>query len=194
MSEYGNGNLGQIFRRYTVILSNTSLFSTSRYYGAIYSQAFEEDIRVLTYPDLLEPEALTVDISLYAAVLNTTDKPYEAYAFVRSAMDADFGNLNEQLPVSKTGTSEFLAYLRNTTGKWVTVESVMVMVSGMSEEQKEMCEEILARITAGSIPNAGLAKIFADTMHPAMHGETDFESCYRDFQEELELYLNELYE
>ena len=194
MRDYGDGNLGQMLGRNTVILSDMSLFTTTRYYGAIYSQAFEEEIRLITYPDRTSPEAVTVDISLYAAVLNTADDPYEAYAFVRSAMDSSFGNLNEQLPVNKERTSELLAYLCDSAGKKVVVDSTLVQILGMSVEQEEMCKEVLERISAGSIPNAGLVKIFADTMHPAVHGEEDFETCCRVFEEELELYLNGVYE
>ena len=190
----GVDNIGQVLIRNTAVLNNLSLPLNLRYYSDIYSKGLDEELRLLTYPNLTDREALTVDIPLYAAVLKSTEDPYGAYAFVRLALDNGFSNFNENLPVSRMGVESMLLTLGANTGKMVSVGTRTVMIDRMSAERQEECRALLERVTGGSISNGSLMTIFKDTMNPFVAREADFESCYQDFQSELELYLNELYE
>lgn len=193
--EYGFDNMAEALRRNTVILSDQSFPVWLRSYGAVYSTVMEEEIQMLVYPGYENREELTADISLYAVVLNTTDKPWEAYGFIRAAMDNSFSNINEQLPVSREGADRLVTLLGMSAGKTFFADAnKVVSVGRMTPEHQEGCRAVLERITAGSIPNAKVEKIFYDTMMPYITGEAGYDACCRELRDELALYLDEVYE
>ena len=193
MREYGSNNFGEMLRRNTAILSKESLPITLRYFSTLYSKGLEESIALITYPDQNDPEALIADISLYAAVVKTTDNLPGAYSFVRSAMDSSLGNLNQQLPVSKQGVTELLRALGAGTGKTVVFDSQAFAIDKLSPEDEEMCVNILNRIQRGSIPNAAIRSLVAAEMQSFVKGEEGFDSCWQRLEGELDVYLEEMY-
>ena len=150
-----------------------------------------EEFQLITYPNQTDANGVTVDIPLYAAVVKKTDNTQDAYSFVRYAMDYDFSNLNEQLPVSKQGVTGLLNNLSANVGKTITVDSFTVNVGRMTAEQETYCKSLLDRITSGSIPNAGIEALFSETFKSYITGESDFESCFQKFTNQMELYLYE---
>lgn len=194
MREYGTDNIGEMLSRNTAILIKESMPANLRYFAAAYSKGLEQEIQLITYPNQYNARELIADISLYAAVINTTDNLPGAYSFIRSAMDNSVGNINEQLPVSRACVEALLATLGTSSGKMITVNSKVVMVDKISEEQKEVCRSLLNRISQGSIANAGVRKIISDGLGGFIMMEKDFDSCYQEIVSELACYLEELYD
>lgn len=175
----------------TTMLSKDPLPYQMRYYDAMFGQALEEKLQVLAFPNYGEPNALTADVSLYAAALQSADQPQAAYDFIRYAMDAAAGEITNDLPVSRKAVSALLDDLCANSGKNINIGSMTVKVPVMSESLRKSCEGILTRITSGNIQNSAIASIFAESMQSYIMGQATFEECYKTFQNRINLYLYE---
>lgn len=175
----------------TTMLSVDPLPFQMRYYEALFDQALEEKLEVLAMPNHEDAGALTVDVGLYAAVLQSTDCPKEAYAFVRYAMDSAAGDVTNTLPVSKSAVTAVLDELCAQAGKRVNIGSMFVNIPVMSDELRASCEELLGRIDSGNIRNCAVSDIFAESMQGYITGESTFEECYETFKNRMNLYLYE---
>jgi len=162
-----------------------------RYYEEIYSKGLNETIQILHLPNYDDPASLTADISLYAAVLKSTNNKEAAFQFVRHAMDSLIGDLRTDLPVSRSAVAAHLDKLCASIGKTVKLLTGRVSVPVMSDALRQQCEQTFDSITSGNICNSALDNIFAETMSAYINGEAEFEECYTKFQNQVSLYLYE---
>ncbi len=175
----------------TTMLAKDSLPHQMRYYGALYDQGLEEKLQLLTFPNYGDPNALTADVSLYAAALQSADQPQAAYDFIRYAMDTATGEITNDLPVSRKAVSALLDYLCSNPGKNIPIGSKYVKISLMSQSLRASCEGILGKIRSGNIQNSAIASIFDESMESYLMGQAAFEECYKTFQNRINLYLYE---
>lgn len=190
LKKYSRDFVGGV-SKLTTMLSNTSLPFQMRYYDALFAQGLNEKLQIVTFPSNYEAGTLTADISLYAAVLKDTDQPQEAYEFVRFAMDTSSGDITNDLPVSRESTAALLENLCQYKGKNINIGSMTVTISPMTEALRDDCESILERIGGGSIRNGAVEEIFTETMGRYITGEAEFDICWAEFQNRVELYLYE---
>lgn len=175
----------------TTMLSKDSVPYQMRDYSAMFDQGLEERMEVLTLPNCGEPNALTADVTLYAAVLQSADQPQAAYDFIRYAMDTGVGEVTNDLPVSRKAVSALLDELCANSGKNMNIGSMNVKIPAMSEELRGSCENILGRITSGNIRNSAIASIIDESMQNYLMGKATFEEACKVFQNRMNLYLYE---
>lgn len=175
----------------TTMLSKDSLPYQMRYYDAAYGQALEEKLHVLVFPNYGDSNALTADVTLYAAALQSTEQPQAAYDFIRFAMDATAGEITNDLPVSRKAVSALLDNLCANPGKNINLGSVNAEHPAMSEKLRASCERILGQVTSGNIRNSTIASIFDESMQNYIMGKATFEECYKIFLNRINLYLYE---
>lgn len=162
-----------------------------RYYESLYKKGLNETIEILPIPNYDDPASLTADISLYAAVLQSSDHVETAFKFVRYGMDIALGETGYDLPISRRSVASHLDRLCLSPGKTIKLPNGSVTVSAMSKELRLQCEQTLDRITSGSIRSGVIDDIFTETMEPYIKGEADFEDCFTKFQNQMSLYLYE---
>jgi len=175
----------------TTMLSRDSVPYQMRDYSAMFDQGLEERMEVLTLPNCGEPNALTADVTLYAAALQSADQPQAAYDFIRYAMDTGVGEVTNDLPVSRKAVSALLDELCANSGKSMNIGSMNVKIPAMSEELRGSCEKILERITSGNIRNSAIAAIIDESMQNYLMGKATFEEACKMFQNRMNLYLYE---
>ena len=190
LSLYSRDFIGGV-SKLTTILAKDSLPQQMRYYQALYDQGLGEKMQLLTFPNYRESNALTADVTLYAAALQSADQPQAAYDFIRYAMDAATGEITNDLPVSRKAVSALLDDLCTKAGKNINIGSMTVKIPVMSESLRKSCEGILARIASGNIRNSAIASIFDESMQYYLLGQATFEECYKTFQNRINLYLYE---
>jgi len=190
LSLYSRDFIGGV-SKLTTILAKDSLPQQMRYYQALYDQGLGEKIQLLTFPNYGESNALTADVTLYAAALQSADQPQAAYDFIRYAMDTTIGQITNDLPVSRKAVAALLDELCANPGKNINIGSMYVQIPVMSEELRNSCEGILSRITSGNIQNSAIASIFDESMQGYLLGQSTFEECYKTFQNRMNLYLYE---
>lgn len=171
--------------------TDRSLPCNLRYYAAILDQAMKKDIRLVTYPNYSDAAALTADIPLYAAIAKHTEEPEAAYALIRYGMDYSFNNINEDLPISRSGVNSLLTNISAYVGKTFQEGAVTVKVPRLTQEQKDFCLALFDRIRSGSIRNPAIGAIFSETMGDYITGASEFEECYQQFKNQLSIYLYE---
>jgi len=190
LEAYSRDFIGAI-ARLTTMMSNTSLAFNMRYYEAIFREGVNQKLQVLPLPNFNNSETITVDISLYAAVMKHTDQPQLAYEFLRFALDSPVKNPQHDLPISKEALSGLLDTMEDVPGKKISIGSASVTIPRLSEEVRADCEMILERISSGSIRNRSIEAIITESMEPYILGEADFDSCYTKFKNQVEIYLYE---
>lgn len=176
----------------TTMLAADSLPQQMRYYAALYDQGLKEKLQLLTFPNYGESNALTADVTLYAATLQSANQPQAAYDFIRYAMDTTIGGeITNDLPVGRKAVSELLDDLCTKAGKNINIGSMSVQIPIMSESLRTSCEGILSKITSGNIQNSAIASIFNESIQSYLMGQSTFEECYKTFQNRMNLYLYE---
>lgn len=190
LSLYSRDFIGGV-SKLTTILAKDSLPQQMRYYQALYDQGMGEKMQLLFFPNYGDSNALTADVTLYAAALQSADQPQAAYDFIRYAMDTATGEITNDLPVSRTAVSALLDELCANPGKNINIGSMYVQIPAMSEELRNSCEGILSRISSGNIRNSAIASIFDESMQGYLLGQSTFEECYKTFHNRINLYLYE---
>jgi len=162
-----------------------------RYYEALYRKGLNETIRILSLPNYDDASTMTADISLYAAILQSTDAKQAAFRFVRFAMDSTIGDIGNDLPISRKSVELHLDQLCRDAGKNVKLPTGMVAIPVMSEALRQQCEQTLACITSGSIRSGVIDDIFNEAMEAYIAGEADFAESLEKFKNQMSLYLYE---
>ena len=157
---------------------------------ALFKEGANETMELLTLPNYEDPTALTAEVTVYAAVLQSTDDPQTAYRFIRYGMDSILSDPYINLPISRAQVSAHLDELSWNRGS-TSYPNVTVSVPPMTAEQRQLCEQTLDSITSGSIRNSALDEIFTSSMDPYIQGEAEFEECYTKFKNQMNLYLYE---
>jgi len=157
---------------------------------ALYKEGVNETQELLTLPNYEDPTALTAEVTVYAAVLQSTDDPQTAYRFIRYGMDSILSDPYINLPISCSQVSAHLDNLSWNRGS-TYYPNTKVSVPPMTAEQRQLCEQTLDSITSGSIRNSALDEIFTSSMDPYIQGEAEFEECYAIFKNQMNLYLYE---
>ena len=162
-----------------------------RYYEALFRKGLKENLRILNLPNYADPTSLTADISLYAAIPQSTDAKQTAFDFVRFAMESTVGDIGNDLPINRSSVALHLDQLCRDAGKSVKLPTGVVTVPVMSEALRQQCEQTLDRISSGSIRSGVIDDIFTEAMEAYITGEADFEDCYAKFKNQMSLYLYE---
>lgn len=190
--KYMGSDLTEVFTRARIQTRVYSMFQDLRYYDSFYDQALEQTMTAMPYPNYEDANAVTADVLLYAAVLNTTDQPEAACDFVRSAMDASIRNISDDLSVSRYAMQMLLDKLHLSRGKNQSIGGgKTITVEKMSDALKSYSEDVLASITSASIPNGAVRAILTETMGAYLAGEADFDDSYARFQNQIGIYLYE---
>lgn len=177
------------FSRLTAMMSNASLPYNLRYYQSIFQDGLGESMCVLFLPNYQDSNTLTADISLYAAVSQSTDQPQLAYEFVRFAMDAPVGDITDDLSINRVAVQKLLDDLSQHPGNQLNIGPKNVSIPAMSPELRTNCEEALNRISSGSIRNHAIESIFTNTMKDYIAGQAAFDVSYTNFKNQMGLYL-----
>jgi len=188
--DLNNSSFTDAYSHWTLLSSMGCMPIILRTYDT-YIEGMNHDMQVYTFPNYDDANSITADISLYAAVMQNTDNPQQAYLFVKSLMDAGMGTFTKDIPVSKGGAKQFLDDLSNFAGKEFSLGQDSVQVKTLTPELRLECETILNSITGGSIRNYSLETIITENMEPYILGEADFDSCYTKFKNQVEIYLYE---
>ena len=162
-----------------------------RYYDALFGKGLNESFQPLYLPNYADPASLTADISLYAAIPQSTDAKQTAFDFVRFAMDSTLGDIGNDLPINRSSVALHLDQLCRDAGKSVKLPTGIVTVPVMSEALRQQCEQTLDRISSGSIRSGVIDDIFTEAMEAYITGEADFEECLAKFKNQMNLYLYE---
>lgn len=179
------------FSRLTLMLTDSALPYTLRQYDSIFAYGLSEELRVLPYYDKTG-EGIVGDVCLYTAVLQGSQNPRAACAFVRSAMDsAPSDPLAGDLCVSKAQTEVILKSLSASSGKGMNIGVKNIPISALSQERREETEKILAAVSSGSIRSQAVEEILSQSMTGYLEGTAALDSCYREMCNKLELYLYE---
>ncbi len=176
----------------TMLKYDDSLGYSLRALKAYFKQGLGHSMRALYFPNYTDAECITADISVYAAILQNTDEPQLAYDFIRFGMDVVPSHIAQDLPVSKAAVASAFSELQNNPGIKTNLGSKQIQIPVMDMETQAECEEILNKISAGSIRNYAVESIIAETMGPYMRGETDdFDSCFTKLKNQLSIYIYE---
>lgn len=186
-----NNDFIQAFPLWTGVLANGSMPFIMRTADTYIKSGIEDQLQFVTYPNYEEPDTITADVILYAAVMDNSDEKESAFTFVRTLMDAALASQIKDIPISKAGTALLLDDLSKYGGKTFSVGASKITVQQMTPELRAECEAILDKIAAGSIRNHALESIITETMEPYILGEADFDSCYTKFKNQMEIYLYE---
>jgi len=162
-----------------------------RQYTAVFREGLDETVSLLMMPNYGDSNSLTADVYTYAAIPAQADEPDAAYAFVRYAMDAEVSDATQELPVSRAAAAALLDDLCENPGNLAKVGTRMVKIPEMTMEMREECEEILNRISAGSICSNGLKNIFSTVMSDYLIEKAELDICFVEMQNKLVQYLSE---
>lgn len=177
--------------RSSALITDSHLPINLRYYDSLFRTVLEEQVSLLTYPNYDNPDGLTADITLYAAISQNSEQKDAAYRLVRYAMDSPMGQTSEGLSINRQLIADLLEELCTYGGKYVNTGSMNVQVTQMNPEMRAVCENALDRIEKGSIRNNVIGSVFEETMSDYIKNEVSFEECYSEFKNKMELYLYE---
>lgn len=175
------------FSRVMTFMSNTSLPVNMRYYDSLMRKGLDQNLNLIPYPNHDEPRSITADISLYAAVMQSTEHAQQAVDFVYYAMNMPSKDVAQDLPVSRQAVEQLLNDLCQIEGLVIDIGSARISVDRMSAELREECEVILNRIHSGSIRNYNHEMILEQTMAPFITGDSAFDECYSAFLNQVTL-------
>lgn len=139
-----------------------------------------------------EAEGLTARVSSYGVIpKNAGDFAYE---FLRCAMDTPaVTNLTATygMSLSKNVSDYMLQHYTEAMNTKNTSDGAVIYLSGYTAEVSENLSQLLAGITDVKLYNQRVITIFKESFTPYLEGNKEYEDCYQEFQNKLNLYLTE---
>ena len=129
-------------------------------------------------PQYGSDDAITADITLYAAINPRAEKKDKYLEFLRHALTTPEGQGEGQgLSVCRTAAQKYLK-THKWRAKWIkAVCPDAVQASKMPDAAKTAWETALEKVSSGSIRNAYWARIFSAAMDGYTKGDMAFEEC-----------------
>lgn len=134
---------------------------------------------------------MTAHVMHFGGISANTDMKEEAWLLLKHVMeekvDFSFGKYDEgvyYMPVTISGYETAVSKL--------SVEAVPgTKVIGLDNENTAILEDLPEKITDAVIPNQILGSIVEESMMPYYQGSADFDSCYENMVQKVNLYLSE---
>ena len=187
-NRYSN-DLAGVMAHVSFLLEDYSMPNTIRYYQSVYPNFVGKNATVSFFPQF--DGGMTAQIVHYGAINASTEMQDEAWALLRYVFQQEcsmsFGKYDAAVyyaPVTVTGYEDCLEGLCS--------EGVSgTAIKPMNQENRELLTAVTERITDAVIPNRVLGSIVEESMMPYYQGSADFDSCYENMIQKVNLYLSE---
>lgn len=131
-------------------------------------------------------------VDSYGFVNNGSKEIEKCYRVLKFIMDYYSGNyLEYALTVNKKTCQEVLTrYAEGKQEDWLN-ESEMLTSRRWSIEEIDAVKDMISRITVTVLPNTTMETMMSEGMEAYMTSSKDFDTCYEQMLNRIELYLNE---
>lgn len=137
------------------------------------------DAQFLPYPQYEKANAVTAEITLYAAIWTGDQKQDEIREFLRHAFTTPEGQgVQQGLSVCCTAVQSYLDGLSQQTERIYGDGPFFAETSGLSDVARKACEKALNQIVSGSIRNAYWVRTFSTAMEGFTNGSVSYDECF----------------
>ena len=159
----------------------------------IFESTRPHDPVFLACPQYEDAHAVTADITLYAAVTDPERKEAAVTEFLQHAFTTPAGQGALQgLSVSCPAVESYLDTLEQQRKVIYADGPFYQEIAGLSASVRKACEELLGRISSGSIRNAYWERTFSAAMEDFVNGKTSYEVCFERLKSRLYLSAEEM--
>ena len=141
---------------------------------------------LLGHPQYSSANAITADITLYAAIQTKRDNYTQIQEFLRHAFTTPEGQgTQEGLSVCCAAVATYMDHLASQTATAFSDGPYYRTVQGLSEPVRSACELVLDQVVSGSIRSAYWDRLFSNEMEAFSSGEKSYEECIQSLSSRL---------
>lgn len=157
-----------------------------------YHQRVEHEDFAVAAVEPSEEEGLTARVASYGVV--TKNAGEFAYEFLRSAMDCAAITNPKKLygmSLNKNVLEYQIQHYTTSVVTTVTADGAIVYLSGLTPEVSENLRQLIDGITDVKIYHQKILALYRESFEPYLEEDMEFEYCYQEFENSLDLYLAE---